>query len=254
MDAPGLRKDALPRHVAVIMDGNGRWAERRGLDRSEGHRAGVEAVRVVTRAARELGLGWLTLYAFSSENWSRPKAEVDALMKLPEEYFASELDEAIANGVRIRALGRRDRLPPGVRRSLEQALARTQGNRGMQLVFALSYGGRGEIVDAARRLLRDQELRHVDPEALDEKAFSAYLDDPELPDVDLLIRTGGDQRISNFLLWQSAYAELVFRETLWPDFGREALLEALREYQGRERRFGLTSAQVGGGRRRGAGT
>jgi undecaprenyl diphosphate synthase len=245
MDASGLRQDALPRHVAVIMDGNGRWAERRGLARSEGHRAGVEAVRAVTRAAREIGIPWLTLYAFSSENWNRPKAEVEALMRLPEEYFASELEEAIANGVRIRCLGRRDRLPPSVRRSVEDAVRRTvQGTR-MQLVFALSYGGRGEIVDAARRLLREHELRAVDPDALDEKSFAAHLDDPELPDVDLLIRTGGEQRISNFLLWQAAYAELHFSERLWPDFGRAELEEALRVFQARERRFGMTSAQVG---------
>jgi undecaprenyl diphosphate synthase len=244
MDAPGLRLDALPRHVAVIMDGNGRWAERRGLERSEGHRAGVEAVRRVTRAAREIGLPWLTLYAFSTENWSRPKPEVDALMKLPEEYFASELDEAVANGVRIRHVGRLDRLPPNVRRSLEEALERTRRNTGMQLVFALNYGGRSEIVEAARRLLREHEHRSLDPEALDEKGFAARLDDQELPDVDLLIRTAGDQRISNFLLWQSAYAELHFSDRLWPDFGREELLDALRTFQGRERRFGLTSEQV----------
>ena len=253
MDVPGLRLDALPRHVAVIMDGNGRWAERRGLERSEGHRAGVEAVRVVTRAARELGVSWLTLYAFSTENWSRPKAEVDALMKLPAEYFESELEEAVANGVRIRTIGRRDRLPPNVRRSLDEALEATRGNQGMQLVFALSYGGRGEIVEAARRLLRAHETRPLDPEALDEKGFAAWLDDPELPDVDLLIRTGGEQRISNFLLWQSAYAELHFSERLWPDFGREELVEALREFQARERRFGLTPAQAGAPRRAGGG-
>ena len=243
MDAPGLRLDALPRHVAVIMDGNGRWAERRGLERSEGHRAGVETVRVVTRAAREIGVRWLTLYAFSTENWSRPKVEVDALMKLPEEYFASELDEAIANGVRIRHLGRRDRLPPNVRRSLDEALERTRANTGMQLVFALNYGGRAEIVESARRLLREHELRHIDPDALDEKAFAAWLDDPELPDVDLLIRTGGERRISNFLLWQAAYAELHFSDCLWPDYGRADFVQALHAYQSRERRFGL--ARVG---------
>jgi undecaprenyl diphosphate synthase len=238
-------KDGLPRHVAVIMDGNGRWAEQRGLPRSEGHRAGVEAVRSVTRAAREMGVGWITLYAFSSENWNRPKAEVDALMRLPEEYFASELDEAIRNGVRIRALGRRDRLPPSVRRSIEDATARTQHNGGMQLVFALSYGGRGEIVDAVRRILRESETRSVDPESLDEKSFAAHLDDAELPDVDLLIRTGGEQRISNFLLWQSAYAELHFSDRLWPDFGPADLADAIQVYQRRERRFGLTPEQVG---------
>jgi undecaprenyl diphosphate synthase len=253
MDAPGLRQGALPRHVAVIMDGNGRWAERRGLERSLGHRAGVEAVRAVTRAAREIGISWLTLYAFSSENWNRPKAEVDALMRLPEEYFASELEEAVANSVRIRALGRRDRLPPSVRRSLDEAVERTQHGTGMQLVFALSYGGRGEIVDAARRLLREHDLHHGDPDALDEKEFAAHLDEPELPDVDLLIRTGGEQRISNFLLWQSAYAELHFAPELWPDFGRAELLRALEAYQARERRFGRTSAQLSGGGRGPAG-
>ncbi len=239
--------DALPRHVAVIMDGNGRWAERRGLERSEGHRAGVEAVRAVTRAAREIGVPWLTLFAFSSENWNRPRAEVEALMRLPEEYFDSELEEAVRNGVRIRHVGRRDRLPPNVRRSLDEAVRRTQRGTRMQLVFALSYGGRGEIVDAARRLLRDHELRHVDPEALDEKAFGVYLDDPDLPDVDLLVRTGCERRISNFLIWQSAYAELHFSDKLWPDFGRDDLVLALRDYQARERRFGLTSAQAGDG-------
>ena len=244
MDA-APRKDGLPRHVAVIMHGNGRWAEQRGLPRSEGHRAGVEAVRSVTRAAREMGVGWITLYAFSSENWNRPKAEVDALMRLPEEYFASELDEAIRNGVRIRALGRRDRLPPSVRRSIEDATARTAHNGGMQLVFALSYGGRGEIVDAVRRILRESETRSVDPESLDEKSFAAHLDDAELPDVDLLIRTGGEQRISNFLLWQSAYAELHFSDRLWPDFGPADLADAIQVYQRRERRFGLTPEQVG---------
>jgi undecaprenyl diphosphate synthase len=244
MDA-APRKDGLPRHVAVIMDGNGRWAEQRGLPRSEGHRAGVEAVRSVTRAARVMGVGWITLYAFSSENWNRPKAEVDALMRLPEEYFASELDEAIRNGVRIRAIGRRDRLPPSVRRSIEDATARTQHNGGMQLVFALSYGGRGEIVDAVRRILRESETRSVDPESLDEKSFAAHLDDAELPDVDLLIRTGGEQRISNFLLWQSAYAELHFSDRLWPDFGPADLADAIQVYQRRERRFGLTPEQVG---------
>ena len=243
-----IRPDRLPRHVAVIMDGNGRWAESRGLERSEGHRAGVQSVRTVVRTAHELGIGWLTLFAFSSENWNRPKSEVELLMKLPEEYFEAELPEAIEKGIRITALGRRDRLPPGVRRSLEGAIERTRGNQGMRLVFALSYGGRAEIVDAARRLLHDQELGRVEPETLDEKAFAAYLDDPELPDVDLLIRTGGEHRISNFLLWQSAYAEIVFSQVLWPDFERKHLEEALLEFQSRERRYGLTGAQVRGGR------
>jgi undecaprenyl diphosphate synthase len=248
MSDPRIRAESVPHHVAIIMDGNGRWAEQRGLERTEGHRAGLEAVRRTVRAARELGVGWLTLFAFSSENWNRPKAEVDLLMSLPEEFFEKELPEAIEKGVRILSVGRRDRLPPGVRRTLEDAVARTARGDGMRLVFALSYGGRQEIVDAARRLLRDHELGRVDPEALDEKTFAAYLDEPEMPDVDLLIRTGSEQRISNFLLWQSAYAELVTTDRMWPDFDREALGEAMRAFASRERRYGLTSAQVRGGR------
>jgi undecaprenyl diphosphate synthase len=223
------------------MDGNGRWAERRGLARSEGHRAGVEAVRSVTRAARERGIRWLTLYAFSSENWQRPKDEVDVLMSLPEAYFSTELVEAQRHEVRIRTVGRRDRLPPRARASVEEAVEATRGNSGMQLVLALSYGGRQEIVDAARRLLQ----AGADPDALDEKALAAQLDDPELPDVDLLIRTGGEQRISNFLLWQAAYAEIVFTDKLWPEFGPAELDEALADFHRRERRFGRTSAQLG---------
>ena len=236
--------DAVPRHVAVIMDGNGRWAERRGLDRTAGHRAGVESVKKTVRAARELGVSWLTLFAFSSENWNRPKPEVDALMKLPEDYFETELRDAIENGVRIRVIGRRDTLPTSVLRTLEQALERTRGNSRLQLVFAISYGGRGEIVDAARRLLKDQELGAVNADALDEKTFSAYLDDPELPDVDLLIRTGSESRVSNFLLWQIAYAEIHVTDVLWPDFDRARLEAAIRDFQSRERRYGRTSAQV----------
>lgn len=229
-----------PTHVAVIMDGNGRWAERQGLARSDGHRAGVDTVRSVTRAARDRGIRWLTLYAFSSENWRRPKDEVEVLMSLPEAYFSTELADAQQNDVRIRTIGRRDRLPPSARASVEQAVEETRGNSGMQLVFALSYGGRQEIVDAARRLLQAGS----DPDALDEKTLAAQLDDPELPDVDLLIRTGGEKRISNFLIWQTAYAEIVFSEKLWPEFGPAELDAALAEYHQRERRFGQTSAQL----------
>jgi undecaprenyl diphosphate synthase len=242
-----LQRDRLPTHVAVIMDGNGRWAEQRGLERGAGHRAGVEAVRTVVRAADDLGIRWLTLYAFSSENWNRPKAEVDLLMKLPQEFFETELPEVIRRNARILAIGRQDRLPGAVRRALEDAIARTAHCTGMRLVFALSYGGRGEIVDAARRLLRDHEQGRIEAEGLDEKTFAAYLDEPELPDVDLLIRTGGERRISNFLLWQTAYAELVLSDVLWPDFGKRELEAALADYAGRERRFGRTSAQVRSG-------
>ena len=234
----------MPRHVAVIMDGNGRWAERRGLSRIEGHRAGLEAVRAVVRAAHELAVRNLTLYAFSLENWSRPKAEVDELMRLLEHYLEAEREEVMRNRIRVRAIGRADLLPPGVRRRLEQVIEESKENREMTLVFAISYGGRAEIVDAARKLLRDFELGKVDPERLDEKTFAAYLYEPELPDPDLLIRTGGESRVSNFLLWQIAYTEIHSTEVMWPDFRKGHFVEALLDYQSRERRFGLTSAQV----------
>jgi undecaprenyl diphosphate synthase len=242
-----LDPKAIPRHVAIIMDGNGRWAERRGLSRTLGHRAGLDSVRAVVRAARELGLRWLTLYAFSLENWNRPKAEVDELMLLLETYIDQEIDEIARNGIQVRAIGRIDRLPTGARRKIEQAIARTRGNREMTLCFAVSYGGRAEIVDAARRLLREAEAGKVDPERLDEKTFAAYLYDPEMPDPDLLIRTGAESRISNFLLWQVAYSEIHATPAMWPDFREEHLVDAIADYQRRERRFGLTSAQVKGG-------
>ena len=239
-----IRADALPRHVAIIMDGNGRWAERRGLDRIEGHRAGIESVRAVVRAAHELGVLQLTLYAFSTENWSRPKGEVDALMELLSRYLESELDELDRNGIQLRAMGRLERLPVGVRQSLEHAIERTRDNREMVILFALSYGGRSEIVDAARRVAREAEQGKLDPEQIDEKVFGEYLYAPDLPDPDLLIRTGGESRVSNFLLWQIAYTEIHVTEVMWPDFRKSDLVEAILSYQNRERRYGLTSAQV----------
>ncbi len=241
------RSEQPPRHVAVIMDGNGRWAERRGLSRVEGHRAGKQSVSAVVRAAGELGIEVLTLYAFSIENWNRPQAEVTELMRLAERYLGEELPEVMANDIQVRAIGRLDRLPKSVRESVEHAIETTRGNGALKLVFALSYGGRAEIVDAARRLLRDAEVGRVDPDALDEKTFASYLYDPELPDPDLLIRTGAESRVSNFLLWQIAYAELYVTDVMWPDFREEHLREALSDYQRRERRFGLTSAQVAPG-------
>ena len=234
----------IPRHVAIIMDGNGRWAQARGLSRIEGHRQGLESVRSVVRAAHEMGVQVLTLYAFSLENWNRPKAEVAELMRLLEFYIEAEIEEVMRNGIRVRAIGRLDRLPASVREKLEDAMARTRDNHEMQLVFAVSYGGRAEIVDAARRLARDAEHGKVDPEQLDEKTFAAYLYDPELSDPDLLIRTGGERRVSNFLLWQIAYSEFHISETRWPDFRKSHLVEAVLDYQGRERRYGLTSDQV----------
>ncbi|MBS1105720.1 MAG: uppS [Deltaproteobacteria bacterium] len=239
-----IQAETIPRHVAVIMDGNGRWAERRGLDRVQGHRAGIEAVRATVRAAHELGVRFLTLYAFSTENWSRPKGEVDALMGLLEHYLAAELEELDRNGIRLRAIGRLERLPELARVKLKEALERTRDNSEMTVVFALSYGGRTEIADAARKLARDVESGKLDPEQIDEKTFGAYLYDPEIPDPDLLIRTGGEARVSNFLLWQIAYAELHVTDVMWPDFRKNDLVEAVWDYQQRERRYGLTSAQV----------
>jgi undecaprenyl diphosphate synthase len=239
-----LEPTAIPRHVAIIMDGNGRWAQERGLSRIEGHRQGLESVRAVVRAAHELGVQVLTLYAFSLENWNRPKSEVDELMRLLEHYIEAELDEVDRNGIRVRSIGRKGRLPAAVRTKLAAAEERTRDNHEMQLVFAVSYGGRAEIVDAARRLMRDAEIGKVDPESLDEKTFAAYLYDPEVSDPDLLIRTGGESRLSNFLLWQVAYAEIYVTDVRWPDFRKNHLVEAIRDYGGRERRFGLTSDQV----------
>jgi undecaprenyl diphosphate synthase len=239
-----IRADALPRHVAVIMDGNGRWAERRGLDRIEGHRAGIESVRAVVRAAHELGIRQLTLYAFSTENWSRPKGEVDELMRLLERYLDAEIDELDRNGIRLRAIGRLERLPDSARAKVCQAIQRTRDNAEMDVVFALSYGGRTEIADAARRIAREVEQGRLDADAIDEKTFAGFLYEPDLADPDLLIRTGGESRISNFLLWQIAYAEIHVTEVMWPDFRKGDLVEAILAYQARERRYGLTSAQL----------
>lgn len=233
-----------PRHVAIIMDGNGRWAQSQGLERNAGHREGIESVREIIRASRDFGLEALTLYAFSIENWNRPRGEVSELMRLLEQYLESELDEVMEYGARVRSIGRLDRLPPSTRRAVDHAVEKTAKNDGMQLIFALSYGGRAELVDAARRMMRDAEAGKMDPEDLDEKAFGAYLYAPDVPDPDLLIRTGAEQRISNFLLWQIAYAELHLSPKMWPEFRRVDFEAALADYRQRERRFGLTGAQV----------
>ena len=242
-----LSPKSIPRHVAIIMDGNGRWAEARGLSRFEGHRAGLDACRAVVRAAHELGVKVLTLYAFSLENWNRPKPEVDELMRLLEHYLDEEIDEVMRNGIQVRAIGRHDLLPSSVAKKIDESVLRTRDNREMQLVFGISYGGRAEIVDAARKLLLDAEQGKVDPEQLDEKTFAAYLYDPELPDPDLLIRTGGESRVSNFLLWQIAYSEIYVSGVMWPDFRKNHLVDAVGDYQQRERRYGLTGAQVRSG-------
>jgi len=250
MDESRLQSELIPRHVAIIMDGNGRWAERRGISRVEGHRAGLESCREVVQSAGDLGIDYLTLYAFSIENWNRPKEEVRELMNLLETYLDKEIDEVMRRGVRVRAIGRHDRLPPSVRTRVEAAVERTRNNREMTMVFALSYGGRSEIVDAARKLARDVEDGKVDPDRIDEKVFASYLYAPDVPDPDLLIRTGAELRVSNFLLWQIAYTEIYATPVMWPDFRKGHLIEAILDYQKRERRFGKTSAQVSGSARR----
>jgi undecaprenyl diphosphate synthase len=225
----------IPSHVAIIMDGNGRWARRRHLPRFMGHRAGVESVRQILRACDELGVRYLTLYTFSTENWQRPKKEVDELVKLLGRLLKDKEPELQKNRVCVRAIGRIRDFPVSTQEKLAGLIARTSTNTGVTLVLSLSYGGRGEIVDACRRLLAGRRK----PEEVDETIFRASLYDPDIPDVDLLIRTAGEQRISNFLLWQAAYAEFYFTETLWPDFRRPQLLAAIEEYGRRERRFGL---------------
>lgn len=239
-----LDPEKIPRHVAIIPDGNGRWAEARKLPRNEGHRKGVEGVREIVRACSELGIRMLTLYAFSQENWDRPRDEVKAIMRLLKRFLRSDADELHGNGIRVQAIGRLDQLDKPVQRELERLIRRTQHNDQMQLIFALSYSGRTEIVDAVRAIVRDVEAGQLDPEAIDEKCVESHLYTSDLPDPDLLIRTGHESRISNFLLWQLAYTELYVCESLWPDFGKRELVEALLAYQQRERRFGRTSAQL----------
>jgi undecaprenyl diphosphate synthase len=234
-----VRSRPLPRHVAIIMDGNGRWAEARGLPRVAGHREGSEAVRAITRAARRVGVEALTLYAFSTENWGRPEDEVEALMHLLAEFLESERAEMMENGIRLHAIGDIDRLPSAVRDRLAAARAETARNRGMTLTLALSYGARQEIVAAARAAARAKGA------ALEAEDLEAALWTAGLPELDLLVRTSGERRISNFLLWQAAYAELVFTDVLWPDFRDAELFAAIADYQTRERRFGLTGAQLG---------
>jgi undecaprenyl diphosphate synthase len=232
-----VRARPLPRHVAIIMDGNGRWAQGRGLPRVAGHRQGAAAVRTVTRAARRLGLEALTLYAFSMQNWSRPADEVEALMLLLVEFLEKEQKELLTNGIRLNAIGDLERLPERVGSRLESVRQATAGGQGMTLTLALSYGGREELVHAAREAAARGGL-------IDEAAIEAGLWTRGLPNLDLLIRTSGERRISNFLLWQAAYAELYFTDTHWPDFDQRELLTAVADFQARQRRFGLTGAQI----------
>jgi undecaprenyl diphosphate synthase len=242
LEAPDLlelvRARPLPRHVAIIMDGNGRWATRRGLPRVAGHREGVKVVRAVVRAAAELGLEYLTLYAFSSENWNRPKREVSTLMRLLERSVDRELPELSRRNVRLRVIGRPQGVPPGVQRRIDRVVEATAGNTGLTVLMAFNYGGRDELVDAARALARRVQTRALRPEDIDEATVAGALYTAGVPDPDLVIRTSGEMRVSNFLLWQIAYAELWITPTLWPDFRPRQLHEALAAYQQRERRFG----------------
>ncbi len=236
---------AMPRHVAIIMDGNGRWASARGLPRGEGHRRGVEALRKTVRAAGEMGIRFLTIFSFSAENWSRPPSEIRDLMGLLRRFIRNDMAELHQNGVKVRVIGERGDLDPDIRRLLEEAEELTTNNIGLTLVVAFNYGARQEIARAAARIAALIKDGSLDPSAITAELIGQNLDAPDLPDPDLIIRTSGEQRLSNFLLWQAAYSELVFVPTYWPDFDRAALEGAIAEYHRRERRFGGLIAQTG---------
>ena len=235
MDVPGIDPARIPTHVAAVMDGNGRWAQRRGLKRTDGHAAGEEALMDAVEGALDLGVGWLTVYAFSTENWRRPADEVRFLMGFNESLLVRRRDELNDKGVRIQFIGRRDwRVPKRLVRRIDETTELTARNRTLTLTVAFNYGGKAEIVDAVRRLVDEG----VPAAKIDERAIAKRLYDPSMPDPDLVVRTSGEYRLSNFLLWEAAYSELVFTEVLWPDFRREHLFDAVREYQARDRRFG----------------
>jgi undecaprenyl diphosphate synthase len=234
----------IPRHLAIIMDGNGRWAKEQGLQRILGHESGASTVREISRECSRLGVGRLTLYAFSAENWKRPKKEVEFLMGLLQDYLRKERQEIMENNIRFTSIGRLGELPGPVGRELEETVRMSAKNSGMVLCLALAYGGRNEIVDAVRRLATEVKDGKLDPDEISEQSISRYLYDPEAPDPELLIRTGGDLRVSNFLLWQISYTELVVTPVKWPDFRKEHLHEALREFSKRDRRFGNISDEA----------
>ena len=236
--------DKLPEHIAVIMDGNGRWAKKKGAARVFGHKNAIKAVRDVTEGSAELGVKFLTLYAFSTENWNRPKAEVNALMSLLVSTINSEIKTLMDNDIRLDTIGNTASLPAKAQRELAEAMEKTAGNKRMTLVLALSYSGRWDIVNAVKHLLKEKESGRLHEEDINQDLFEKYLDTSGMPDPELLIRTSGEQRISNFLLWQMAYTEFFITDTLWPDFRKENLYEAIVAYQQRERRFGKTSEQV----------
>lgn len=241
---PDIDRARLPRHVAIIMDGNGRWAQQKGSRRIFGHRNAIEAVRDTIEGAAQIGISYLTLYAFSTENWNRPRAEVDALMQLLVDSLNRETDTLIENGIRLHTIGATEMLPAACQRGLRQAIARTAGGSRMTLSLALSYGARADITNAVRRIAAAVQLGELHTENIDQDTLRRYLSTAELPDPELLIRTSGEFRLSNFLLWEVAYAEFYISPKLWPDFRRADLHEALRDFQRRERRFGKTSEQI----------
>jgi len=242
--ADQLNPNEIPKHIAVIMDGNGRWARKRGNLRVFGHRNAIKAVRDTTEGAAELGVEYLTLYAFSTENWKRPKAEVDALMTLLVETIGKEKATLMDNNIKLNAIGNLSSLPKACIKSLEKTMAITSNNTRMTLTLALSYGSRSDMVQAIQKLSREVKAGKIDPDTLNEQSISNFLSTATIPDPELLIRTSGEHRISNFLLWEIAYTEIYFTPKLWPDFRREDLYEAIRDYQQRERRFGLISEQI----------
>jgi undecaprenyl diphosphate synthase len=244
MDLKDLDKSRLPRHVAIIMDGNGRWATLQGKSRIEGHRRGKTSVRVIVELSRKIGIKFLTLFAFSTENWMRPREEVHALMGLLEHYLIAEQPKMMRYGIRLQAIGDRDRLPANVRRTLERVIKLTSENRRMTVVLALSYSGRDEIVRMAKKIAVQISEGRLRIDQIDEDSVSANMDTPEVPAPDLLIRTSGEMRISNFYLWQVAYSELYVTSTLWPEFREEEYIKALLEFQRRRRRFGRTDEQL----------
>jgi len=236
--------EKLPKHIAIIMDGNGRWAKKKGKERYEGHYQGVETVREIVEAAAELGIKFLTLYAFSTENWHRPKDEVDALMNLFLETIEQELPTLNKNGIRLKAIGNIESMPKKNIIKLNETIAKTETNNKMDLVLALSYSGRWEILDAVKKIMIDHKKGLISSDTIDEQKFSSYLNTASIPDPELLIRTSGELRISNYLLWQIAYTELYITPKLWPDFDKEDMYEAIINFQNRERRFGMTSDQI----------
>jgi len=233
-----LSPEALPVHVAIIMDGNGRWAKKRLMNRVKGHEQGTQTVRSIVTAARELGIGMLTLYAFSTENWSRPKLEVKALMMLLKKFIVSEREEFLKNQIRVNIIGQKHRLPPDVQREVDITVALTENNDKMVLNLALSYGSREEITTAVKQIARKIESKELDLEQITQDLISNHLYTTKMPDPDLIIRTSGEYRLSNFLLWQAAYSEIYISDTLWPDFSKDEFIDILKNYQQRERRYG----------------